>query len=162
MLRRLRPTQISARIKTKFVRGMLTLFVNENEPSVDADGDAAEVVETLTHEDLGTQDLLLRADVLPSEAHPYAEKPIHTFREDVAGEEEPVEAAPQLDRFLVLPPRVGVGVVPPLQNPGQGPIHEVRPHHNADEPAQRVGAEAGAPQRPHLRDRNASREGNQN
>jgi hypothetical protein len=136
MLKRLQPTQTSARIKNKLVRGMLTRFVNENEPSVDADEDAAEVVGTLTHEDLGTQDLLLRVDVLPSEVHPHAEKPIHTFRVDVAGGEELVEAAPRLDRFPVLPPHVGVGAVPPLQNPGPGPIHEVRLDRSADEPTQ--------------------------
>lgn len=116
---------------------MLMRFVNENEPSVGAGEDAVEeVVETLTHEDLGTQDLLLHVDVLPSEVRPHAEKPIHTFRVDVAGGEELVEAAPQVDRFPALPPHVGVGAVPPLQNPGPGPIHEVRLDHGADEPLQ--------------------------
>ncbi|KAJ9500273.1 hypothetical protein LTR99_001476 [Exophiala xenobiotica] len=83
-----------------------------------------------------TQDLLLHVDVLPSEVRPHAEKPIHTFRVDVAGGEELVEAAPQVDRFPALPPHVGVGAVPPLQNPGPGPIHEVRLDHGADEPLQ--------------------------
>lgn len=59
--------------------------------------DVAEVVETLTHEDLDTQDRLLRVDALLSEMHLHDEKPIHTYLVGVAEEEGGAEDVRQPD-----------------------------------------------------------------
>ncbi|KAK6373881.1 hypothetical protein LTS17_007850 [Exophiala oligosperma] len=72
-------------------------FAKEKEQSVVAVADVAEVVETLTHEDLDTQDRLLRVDALLSEMHLHDEKPIHTYLVGVAEEEGGAEDVRQPD-----------------------------------------------------------------
>lgn len=88
-------THNNAKTKSRFERKKWKQFGKENEQSVVAVVDVAEVVETLTHEDPDTQGRPLLVGALLLEAHLRDEKPIHTYLAGVAKEEEGVEGVRQ-------------------------------------------------------------------